>query len=138
MNKLNGFLIGVAIVLFCLFLFGCGDDGRDGIDGTQGIQGVAGAQGRAGDKGDKGDTGAKGDQGVKGADGTNITVVKFCKDTPSYPTTFPEVGLCINNQLFAVYSANDGFLTLIPPGNYLSNAIGSNCNFTVKANCIVE
>src|ERR1700677_3652665 len=58
-----------------------------------------------------------------------IEPVQFCPGTPSYPSTFPEVGWCLNGELYAVYSSNDGFLTLIPPGNYQSNAIGSSCNF---------
>lgn len=65
-----------------------------------------------------------------------ITPVQFCPNvTPTYPTTFPEVAFCIQGNLYAVYSANDGFLTLIPPGVYSSNAVGSSCTFTVLNNC---
>jgi hypothetical protein len=68
--------------------------------------------------------------------GVTFQSIQFCPNvTPSYPTTFPEVGFCINNLLYAVYSANDGFLTMIPPGYYDSNAIGSSCSFTVVPNC---
>lgn len=66
-----------------------------------------------------------------------LAIVKFCAESTSYPSTFPEVGFCIEGQLYAVYSANDGFLTLIPPGQYRSNAIGSACNFTVSDNCVI-
>lgn len=67
--------------------------------------------------------------------GTVITTVQFCPGTTSYPGEFNEIGFCINNNLYAVYSANNGFLTYIPPGNYSSNAIGSSCSFTVATNC---
>lgn len=96
---------------------GQGPQGTAGINGTNGTNGVT---------------------GPAGADGTVITPVQFCPNvTSSYPSTFPEVGLCVNGSIYAVYSANDGFLTLIPPGTYVSNAIGSACNFTVFPNCVV-
>jgi hypothetical protein len=96
-----------------LLLSGCGKDGTNGLDG-------------------------KSVQGPAGSNGTVITTVQFCPGTSSYPSTFPELGLCINNNLYAVYSANDGFLTLIPPGSYNSNAIGSSCTFTVLPNCSIS
>lgn len=65
--------------------------------------------------------------------GTVIKPVQFCPGTPSYPSVFPEVGFMVNNVLYAVYSQNGGFLTLVSPGYYTSNAIGSRCNFTVNA-----
>jgi hypothetical protein len=82
--------------------------------------------------------GPQGAQGQAGANGTTISSVQFCPGVPSYPSTFPEVGFCIDNNLYAVYSYNNGFLTLIPPGYYNSNAVGSNCNFTVLPNCQVS
>lgn len=66
-----------------------------------------------------------------------ITIVQLCPGTPTYPSTFPEDAECIDNALYAVYSANDGFLTELTPGLYQSNAIGSSCTFTVAANCVV-
>lgn len=69
------------------------------------------------------------------SNGTIITPIQFCPGTPSYPSTFVEYGFCINSQLWAVYSLNNGFMTLIPPGEYYSNAVGSNCNFQVVMNC---
>lgn len=68
----------------------------------------------------------------------NSTMVQFCPGTAVYPSSFPEVGICLNNQIYAVYSVNSGFLTLIPPGNYSSNAVGSSCNFTVLPNCQIQ
>lgn len=82
--------------------------------------------------------GSQGPQGPAGTPGTQISVVQFCPGTPSYPYVFPEVGFCVGNQVYAVYSANDGFMTLIPPGQYLSNAVGSTCDFTVLPNCQIS
>lgn len=83
--------------------------------------------------------GQNGPQGLKGDPGTSITIVQFCPNVQtSYPTTFAEIGFCINNEIWAVYSKNDGFLTLVPPGNYYSNAINSSCNFTVLPNCKIQ
>jgi len=69
------------------------------------------------------------------SNGTIITPIQFCPGTTSYPSTFVEYGFCINNQLWAVYSLNNGFMTLIPPGLYSSNAVGSSCNFQVITGC---
>ena len=70
--------------------------------------------------------------------GTVISPVQFCPGTTSYPGEFNEIGFCINNNLYAVYSANSGFLTYIPNGYYTSNAINSSCNFYVNSNCIIS
>lgn len=80
-----------------------------------------------------------GGRGPAGADGTVITTLKFCPGSPStYPSTFPEYGLCIAGQVYAVYSTNDGFLTLVPPGTYNSNAVGSACTFTLLTDCQLQ
>lgn len=92
-----------------------GDDGMQGATGSQGNPGVVGPQ------------------GPTGADGQIAQVIPLCPGTSNYGT-FVEVALLINNKLYAVYSANNGFLTYLAPGNYSSNAIGSACNFTVNAN----
>jgi hypothetical protein len=90
-------------------------------------------------QGPQGVPGTNGSNGTDGTPGTAFTIVQFCPNVvPTYPTTFPEVGFCIQGSLYAVYSANDGFLTEIPPGTYTSNAVGSACNFTVAANCAVS
>lgn len=89
-------------------------------------------------QGPQGVSGNNGTNGTNGVPGTTFTIVQFCPNVvPTYPTTFPEVGFCIQGSLYAVYSANDGFLTEIVPGTYTSNAIGSACNFTVSSNCTV-
>lgn len=103
-----------------------GTNGQDGSNGTNGTDGHDGA------------TGPQGPQGPAGHDGTVITPVKFCSETASYPSTFPEYGFCINGSIYAVYSANDGFLTIIPDGTYHSNAVGSACTFTVSGCTITE
>lgn len=117
--------------LVIILLSGCAGQHTTSLQGPKGDKGDPGAIGPIGDKGPKGDTGAP------GLNGTQITVVKFCSQTSSYPTVFPEVGLCIGNKIYAVYSANDGFLVEVVPGYYNSNAIGSHCNFAVSANCVI-
>lgn len=87
----------------------------------------------------KGDTGLTGSSGTNGSNGTNatpVTIVQFCPSSfvPSYPNTFPEIGFVIGGKIYAVYSANGGFLTLLTPGEYSSDGINSSCNFTVTAN----
>lgn len=100
-------------------------------DGTQSLvlNGLNGAVGQ---------TGAAGINGTNGTNGTLVTPIQFCKGTGSYPSTFPEVGFCINNNLYAVYSANGGFLTEVLPGTWSSDGINSSCTFTVAANCQVS
>lgn len=88
--------------------------------------------------GQDGQNGINGVNGTNGQDGTQVTPIKFCTESASYPARFPEYGLCLNDSLYAVYSANGGFLALLPEGNYSSNAIGSACSFKVKAHCQIE
>lgn len=89
-------------------------------------------------KGDKGDTGAQGIPGQPGVDATPVTVVQLCPGTPTYPTTFPEIALCLGGRLYGTYSANGGFSTELTPGAYASNAVGNSCTFTVLPNCVVQ
>lgn len=75
-------------------------------------------------------------------DGTHSTIdqenfVQLCPGTPSYPNTFIEYAICYQGNLYAVYSIPGAFLTYIPPGNYTSNGIGSNCNLIVSQNCTI-
>jgi len=81
--------------------------------------------------------GPQGLPGPAGSDLNPITIVHFCPGSTIYPTTFIEVALCVDNELWAVYSSNGGFLTLVPQGNYTSDGINSICNFTVGPNCTV-
>ena len=82
--------------------------------------------------------GSTGPTGTPGQDLTPITIVQFCPGTTVYPSEFNEIGYCLGGNIYATYSANGGFSTLIPPGAYSSNAIGSSCNFTVLPDCGVS
>jgi hypothetical protein len=90
-----------------------------------------------GPTGAQGSTGSTGPQGPAGAPGTIGTPVQFCPGTTSYSGEFNEVGFCINGTIYAVYSANDGFLSEVPPGTYSSDGINASCTFTVGPNCEV-
>ncbi len=98
-------------------------NGKNGLNGEQGIQGVQGIPGM---------TGAT---GAPGADGTKVMPVKFCKTDNS---TFPEYGLLIGDDLFAVYwgttpaspTVPQAFLTKLIAGNYKSTG-GNNCLFSI-------
>lgn len=90
-----------------------------------------------GTNGSNGSNGIDGSNGTNGLNGTQITTIKFCSHLPIYPSTFPEYGVCIDNMLYAVYSANGGFLTYLPNGSYSSNGKNSACAFTVNG-CIIS
>lgn len=126
------FLLMVTVIFI---LSGCSDTGKDGKVGEQGPQGVSGP---TGPKGDTGDPGPVGPIGSPGNNATPVTIVQFCSGTPSYPSTFIEIGFCLNGQVYATYSANGGFSTLLPPGAYTSAGIGSSCNFTLLPNCQIQ
>lgn len=103
----NFILVGVALILVA---FSCG-------------------------RGEKGD---KGDPGIPGLDGAQITLIQFCPNsTPTYPSIFPESAFCISNQVYAILDQGNGYdyLTIITPGAYTSQGVGSVCNFIVKENC---
>ena len=126
------------LIAALLMLSACGPSAvfeKDGIPGKDGADGVNGTNGSNGSNGTDGQDGLN---GLNGADGTQIGVVVFCPGyAPVYPTVFPEVGMCINDKLYAVYSANGGFLAPIPEGRYSSNAIGSACTFNVGPHCTI-
>lgn len=85
--------------------------------------------------------GPQGPQGVAGPTGpaSGFTgTVQLCPGEPTYPSVFPEQALCINNELYGVYSINDGVLVKLPPGRYSSNSVGSRCSFTILGNCVVQ
>lgn len=93
-----------------------------------------------GTNGTQGGVGLTGPIGPKGEAGTSVTVSQFCPNyTASYPSTFPEYGLCIGDNLYAVYaSATQGtFLAFLPPGAYTSTSNSAMCSFSVGANCAV-
>jgi hypothetical protein len=103
-------------------------DGVDGVVGPKGARGLPGATGPAG---------SNGNDGRDGSDAHSVVAVKLCPGTTNYPSTFVEYAFCIEGELYATYSANDGFTSILPPGLYQSNAIGSSCQFEVQANCTV-
>lgn len=111
-------------------------NGINGLNGEQGLPGVDGIPGLAGANGADGKDGRDGQDGVNGNDGTRILPVRFCEKDDS---TFPEYGLMIGEELFAVYwgttpaspKTPQAFLTKLVPGNYKSTG-GNNCLFTIK------
>jgi hypothetical protein len=82
--------------------------------------------------------GPTGYNGRDGIDASSVTFVKFCPGTTTYLSRFVEGGFCVNNKIYATYSANGGFTTEIPPGSYGSNGINASCNFVVLANCGIQ
>lgn len=86
--------------------------------------------------GQAGATGSQGIQGPAGQPGSSVTPVKFCNSDHS---AFPEYGLLVGHDLFAVYwgttpsspSQSTAFLALITPGSYQSTG-GNGCNFTIN------
>lgn len=132
-----------------------GATGAQGQQGTQGLQGLPGANGAscsvttlavgsvAAPNGGSLITCPSSSAVVKnGSNGTNGTLVipqQFCPGyVQSYPSTFAESGLCIGGQMYGVYSANDGFLALMPSGIYQSHGINSDCTFTLSSNCKIN
>lgn len=119
------------ILVILLVLVGCGKN--DGSFYTV-----------KGDKGDPGQSivgpaGSPGLNGSNGQDASPITSVQLCGSChASYPSTFPEIGLCINDKLYGVYSANGGFMVEIIPGTYSSNGINCTCTLVVSAHCVVH
>ncbi len=99
-------------------------NGADGLNGVQGVQGVQGLPGM---------TGAT---GATGQDGVGISPVQFC---PKDDSTFPEYGLLIGKELYAVYwgvtpgspKSAQAFLTKLVAGDYQSTG-GNNCLFSVE------
>ena len=122
-----------------------GQNGNNGLDGKDGQDGQNGLNGQDGQDGQNGLNGLNGQDGQDGQDGTNTVIetpsevvpIALCPGTTTYPNKFVEQALCINNQLYGVYSQNNGFLVLLPPGQYVSNGINSTCSFEVLPNCIV-
>ena len=106
----------VCTVLTLMILAGCGVEGPRGFNGADGATGPA------------------------GADATPVVPQQLCAPSfvPSYPNTFPEYALCIQNKLYGVYSSNGGFLAELPIGVYSSDGINASCTFTIKANCVVQ
>ena len=102
-----------------------GTNGTNGTDGTSGTDGAAGTNG------------TNGNNGTDGVDATPITLVPFC---PSIAGAFPEFGMCIGNQLIAVYDGptnSDVRLVKLTPGNYQTTD-GRACTFTLVSGCTIQ
>lgn len=97
---------------------------------------VMAACGKTGSSGPKGEEGEAGAQGNPGVDVSTVNVIQLCPGATTYPGVFVEVAICINHELYGVYTS-PAFLTLIPPGTYNSTAIGSACSLTVADDCVV-
>jgi hypothetical protein len=110
-------------------------NGVNGLNGEQGIPGIQGLPGMPGANGTNGIDGINGTDGTNGTNGTVVTPVKFCTNDNS---TFPEYGLLIGSDLFAVYwgttpaspNTPQAFLTKLVAGNYKSTG-GNNCLFSI-------
>lgn len=149
MNKLIFVWSTVALLAMLTSLTGCGSSEQFYSAPTCKVSAVSGGSliscpdgsqqvvtnGSAGPQGLPGAIGANGSAGVNA---TPITVVQFCAGDVSYPSSFPESGLCINNQLYGVYSSLGGYWTYLPPGVYASNGVGVSCNFTITSGCNVS
>lgn len=132
--------IGVAILASSCGGLPKGDTGVAGVQGADGEAGPTGAPGQKGDTGDVGPTGPQGPQGDAGAPGTVVTQVQFCPGyVTTYPSTFPEFGLCISSHLYAVYwDKHNAWLAEVMPGYYASTSTNAPCNFHVAASCQVS
>lgn len=108
-------------------------------DAGQGPQGNPGPQGPAGSTGSAGSVGSVGAQGPAGANGTIITVIQFCPGVTPSTSNFPEVGLCINNNVYGILNNNVSYqyLTELTPQAYSSAGQGAPCSFTLLPNCVV-
>lgn len=66
-----------------------------------------------------------------------ITVVRLCRNA-SGRLAFPSTGICLRGRtLYAEIGNTEGRYTLLKPGRYSANAVGSPCSFTVGENCEV-
>jgi hypothetical protein len=135
-------------------------DVDNGATGATGSQGEAGEQGVAGNDGQSCTVentangslltcgtqttfirnGTDGTDGTNGTDATPVTMVQFCKGyQTTYPSTFAEVGICVNGQITAVYwDGHNAWLSSIPTGYYSSTSTSAPCNFTVLPNCQIK
>lgn len=136
----------VMLAMFALSLMACSNeiyrDGRNGDPGPAGPKGdsctVTPALDNSGALISCGNgssvfvkNGANGSNGSNGTNAVPVEFIKFCPaSVPSYGN-FPEYGIKVETKIYAVYSANNGFLTLLSPGTYVTASTGLNCNFTV-------
>ena len=119
-----------------------GDKGESGPVGPRGEPGRPGNDSNTpGPSGADGAPGQVGPQGPAGTPGTSVVAVQFCPSVgpASYPSRFPEVGLCIGGSLYATYwDGHQAWTTEVPPGTYRSTATGLGCTFQVLPNCRIQ
>jgi hypothetical protein len=151
-----GFCIVLAILGISSGLSGCGKQGAPGSQGVQGIPGsnctvtllAVGSPGASNGGSliqcpDGSSSlvlnGNNGENGQAGTPGTVVTPIQFCTGyTTTYPSSFPEFGVCINNLIYAVYwDGSNAWLAQIVPGYYASTSTNAACDFTVAENCTI-
>lgn len=113
-----------------------GVDGSNGVDGTNGKDGTDGSNGLNGTNGTNGIDGKDGAPGMPGKDGSTIEPLIPCPDKSG---SYPEVLLCIDNSLYAVFfgenkEKKDVRYSKIPSGSYQTTD-GRECKFKVTTGC---
>lgn len=131
-----------------LLLAACGstpEKGDPGVNGSNGKDGSNGLNGQDGHSCSVSKSGAV--TTITCPDGTTSTItdgsdpsatrtIELCH--ASHPGTYPEYGLCIDNQLYAVYwDGHNAWMALIVPGTYHSTSSTDSCSFIVGNNCQV-
>jgi hypothetical protein len=119
-----------------------GEAGADGInctveqltDGATVLCGEKSITIKDGVAGLPGERGADGEPGLPGSAGTIITPVIPC---PTRSGAFPEVLLCIDNTLYAVFVGSQTRYAAIPAGSYQTTD-GRYCNFRVESTCTLS
>lgn len=113
-----------------------GNDGQDGYSCTV-IQTETGATINCQDGTTASiNNGTNGIDGVDGEDATGVSSVQFC---PNIAGSFPEFGMCINNELYAVFMGanNQVRMSRLTPGTF-STTDGRQCTFTVVEGCTIQ
>ena len=135
------------LLVFSLYLLiSCGEEDHRNIEcATYGCEPDSArpsptpVKGEKGEPGDQGPIGPKGSPGPKGDTGTaapnpNIYPLQLCPDIPG---PYPEVLMCFNGRLFAVYGDPKRISYVeVTPGKYLTTD-GRPCYFIVKSKCEV-
>jgi hypothetical protein len=141
-----------------------GKDGEKGDTGKQGQTGEAGANGedgtscsverveegalitcengsqvlvKDGKDGEDGEDGEKGETGLPGADGSSSKVT-FVDPCPTAQTAYPELLLCVDDQLYGLYGAGSQVAIYeVPAGTYQTRD-KRRCTYTVTSGCSVN
>lgn len=105
-----------------------GANGRDGVDGQDGRDGQDGAQGPAGPQGPQGPAGTSSPYAI-------TSIIDPCGDMPGQ---FDEILIRLADNSLIAYFEDGGrrFLSLLPPGNYVTTDRQA-CRFTVNPDMTV-